>query len=224
MLVGCDLAGRRVLDIGSGLGGIEILIAGDHGAAEVVGIDVEPQLISAARDLVAATGLAEKIRFELVAPGPLPFADRSFDVAFSKDAMVHIADKSLLFTELIRVLRAGGDFIAADWLWREGAADSPVVRSWLAATPLQFAFTTVPQAERALSAAGFCDIAIEDRRAHLQAGNLKEVEALSGEARVRLAALVGEDIANARLASARGRQAALDSGILIPCHIKARKP
>src|SRR5687767_4117812 len=44
MLSGCQLSGLRVLDIGSGLGGIDILLATKHGAAEVIGIDVEPQL------------------------------------------------------------------------------------------------------------------------------------------------------------------------------------
>lgn len=224
MLAGCDLSGQRVLDIGSGLGGIDILLAREHGAAEVVGIDVEHELVSAARDLIAASGLADRIRFELATPGLLLFADRSFDVVFSKDAMVHIADKHLLFTEVMRVLKPGGSFIAADWLWRQGAADSAVVRAWMSTIPLQFAFTTIPEAELAMRRAGFCDIEIEDRRALLQAANRKEVEALTGEARLRLAALVGEDMASSRLASARGRQAALDSGDLIPCHLRGCKP
>jgi len=46
MLSGCTLAGRSVLDIGSGLGGVDLLLATAHGAAEVIGIDVEPQLIA----------------------------------------------------------------------------------------------------------------------------------------------------------------------------------
>jgi phosphoethanolamine N-methyltransferase len=224
MLSGCQLSGLRVLDIGSGLGGIDILLATKHGAAEVIGIDVEPQLVSAATDLIAASGLHEKIKFKLVLPGPLPFPPQSFDLVFSKDAMVHIPDKQTLFAEVMCVLKPGGAFIAADWLWREGAAESPAVRAWLSATPLQFAFTTVPEADRAMRSLGFCDISIEDRRAHLQVANRKEVEALTGEARARLAALVGEDMANSRLASAIGRQAALDSGDLIPCHLRSRKP
>ena len=224
MLTGCDIAGRLVLDIGSGLGGIDVLIARDYGASEVVGIDVEPQLVSAARELVAAHGLAEKIRFQLVLPGPLPFPNAFFDCVFSKDAMVHISNKQLLFTEIMRVLKPGGDFIAADWLWRENAAESPAIKAWMAAIPLNFTFTTVPEMEIAMRSAGFRDIRIEDRRIHLQVANLKEVEALTGEARTQLAALVGEDMANSRLASARGRQAALDSGDLIPCHLKGRKP
>jgi hypothetical protein len=125
---------------------------------------------------------------------------------------------------VVRVLRPAGFFIAADWLWAKGAGASPVVQAWLSATPLKFAFTTVPEAGEAMRQAGFADIAVEDRRALLQAANRKEVEILSGSARKHLARLVGEEMAEARLASARGRQAALDSGDLIPCHLRGRKP
>jgi ubiquinone/menaquinone biosynthesis C-methylase UbiE len=224
MLSGQMLSGRSVLDIGSGLGGVDLLLATKHGAGEVIGIDVEPQLIAAAEEYIAAEGLQDRIRFKLVSEGPLPFPEVRFDVVFSKEAMVHIPDKGRLFAEVIRVLKPGGAFIAADWLWAKGVGDSPVVQNWLKATPLKFAFTTVPDAREAMRQAGFADIAVEDRRALLQAANRKEVEILSGPARKQLAWLVGEEMADARLASARGRQAALDSGDLIPCHLKGRKP
>jgi phosphoethanolamine N-methyltransferase len=224
MLSGCTLAGRSVLDIGSGLGGVDLLLATAHGAAEVIGIDVEPQLIAEAEDYISAKGLQDRIRFTLVREGPLPFPHARFDAVFSKDAMVHIRDKRELFAEVMRVLKPAGFFIAADWLWAKGAGDSLVVQNWLKATPLKFAFTTVPEAKEAMRQAGFAEIAVEDRRALLQSANRKEVEILSGPARKQLADLVGAEMAEARLASARGRQAALDSGDLIPCHIRARKP
>lgn len=224
MLAGQNVDGKIVLDIGSGLGGIDLLLVTRHGAAKVIGIDVEPQLVDSARDYIASQGLQDRIEFRLVGPGPLPFASGAFDLVFSKDAMVHIPDKFALFAEVIRVLVPGGAFIAADWLWREGAATSPVVRQWLSSTPLRFAFTTVSEAEDALRRAGFVSIRIDDRRAHLQAANRQEVEALAGPAGQQLAALLGSDMAQSRLASARGRQAALDSGDLIPCHLQARKP
>jgi phosphoethanolamine N-methyltransferase len=224
MLSGHTLSGRSVLDIGSGLGGVDLLLVTKHGAGEVIGIDVEPQLITAAEDNIAAEGLRDRIRFMLVGEGSLPFPEARFDMVFSKDAMVHIPDKGALFAEVMRVLKPGGVLIAADWLWAKGAGDSLVVQNWLKATPLKFAFTTVPEARDAMRKAGFADIAIEDRRALLQASNRKEVEILSGPARKQLARLVGEEMADARLASARGRQAALDSGDLIPCHLKGHKP
>jgi ubiquinone/menaquinone biosynthesis C-methylase UbiE len=224
MLAGHSIEGKIVLDVGSGLGGVDRLLVTQHGAAKVIGIDVEPQLVDSARDYIASEGLESKIEFRLVSPGVLPFASGAFDLVFSKDSMVHIADKTALFAEVIRVLVPGGAFIAADWLWREGAAESPVVRHWLSSTPLQFAFTTVAEAEAALRKAGFVSITIDDRRAQLQASNRREVDALAGQAGKQLEAVMGADMAQSRLASARGRQAALESGDLIPCHLKARKP
>ncbi len=214
MLHGHDLTGKLVLDIGSGLGGVDILLVKEHGAREVVGIDVEPQLIEEARALVREAGLEAQVRFDLVEPGPLPFESESFDIVFSKDAMVHIDDKPALFAEVLRVLKPGGAFIAGDWLWGEGAENSPAVKAWLAAIPLTFAYTTVPEAEAALRAAGFQGIEVRDVRAELQASNREEIKVLEGPAMQKLATVVGEKMAASRLVSARARQGALDSGDL----------
>jgi phosphoethanolamine N-methyltransferase len=40
----------------------------------------------------------------------------------------------------------------------------------------------------------------------------------------QFASIVGDEMARSRLVSARGRQAALDSGDLIPCHLAGRRP
>src|SRR4030095_11331641 len=105
MLEGHKLAGKCVLDIGSGVGGVDAHLVTRHGAAEVIGVDVEEQLIEASRAFVASRGLSGKIIFMLVAPGPLPFPDNHFDVVFTKDAMVHIPDKAALYSEVLRVLK-----------------------------------------------------------------------------------------------------------------------
>ena len=224
MVADIDLSGRRILDIGSGLGGVDILLVNAHGVREVVGIDVEPQLVEAARALIASKGLRERVTFQLVEPGPLPFPDSSFDVVFSKDAMVHIEDKAALYAEVLRALKPGGWFTAADWLWSEGAAESPVVNAWLAKGPLRFTFTPPPTALQTMINAGFSECSVRDHRARLQQTNRKEIEVLEGPARQQLAAIVGSAMADNRLASARGRQAALDSGDLIPCHLRGRRP
>jgi len=224
MVAGIDMTGKRVLDVGSGLGGVDILLATEHGVGQIVGIDVEPQLVEAARDLISAKGLTERVTFQLVEPGLLPFANANFDVVFSKDAMVHIEDKAALYAEVLRVLKPGGWFTAADWLWAEGAAKSPVVEAWLSMGPLKFMFTPPAVALQAMINAGFVDARIIDLRLRLQESNRKEIEVLEGPARQRLAAIVGETMANNRLTSAKGRQGALDSGDLIPSHLRGRRP
>jgi SAM-dependent methyltransferase len=121
MLQRDSVLGRRVLDIGSWLGGVDALLVSQHGAAEVIGVDVEEELIEASIALIASKGLSNSVKFQLVESGPLPFQNDSFDVVFSKDAMVHILDKASLYKEVLRVLKPGGVFVAADWLWAEGA-------------------------------------------------------------------------------------------------------
>jgi phosphoethanolamine N-methyltransferase len=224
LLAGETLAGKRVLDIGSGVGGIDALLVASHHAAEVVGIDVEPLLIANARALIDRRGLAGQVSFRPVEPGPLPFADVTFDVVFSKDAIVHIPDKAALYREALRVLRQGGRFLASDWLFAKGAETSPAILAWLAGGPLTFAYVTPEEALEALAQAGFEEAAIVDRSATIRALNRAELGVLEGPARQRLAALVGTEMAEQRLHSARGRQAVLDRGVLRPCHLKGRKP
>ena len=219
-----DLRGRHVLDIGSGLGGVDQLLVARHGAAHVVGIDVQEALVAAARARAEAKRLADRISYRLVEPGPLPFAAETFDVVFSKDSIVHIPDKAALYRDIVRVLKPGGRFLASDWLFAADAATHPAMTNWLSIVKLDFAFITPAMAEAALAAAGFVDIAIVDRNADLMELNRREVEALAGPARDKLAGIVGRDMAESRLGSARGRQEVLDLRLLLPSHIRARKP
>lgn len=224
ILAETDMAGGRVLDIGSGLGGIDLLLVTQFGAGSVMGTDVEPQLTAQAVQLAARHGLSDRITFQCVSPGALPFADESFGLVFSKDAMVHVEDKPALYRELRRVLRPGGVLRAGDWLWAEGAETHPAVMAWLGGA-LHFAFTTPDQARNALMAADLSDVQVTDRSAELRASNRQLAAAPDGAAFDQLSQLVGEDQANARRVGTHNRQAALDQGQLIPCHIRAgRKP
>ena len=61
VLEGIDLAGKTVLDIGCGAGGITAALARDHGAAKVVGIDVEEPVCAAARRQAEKQGVADRV-------------------------------------------------------------------------------------------------------------------------------------------------------------------
>ena len=66
-----DLAGKTVLELGSGLGGGCLIIAAERDARRVHGLDVEPVVIARARETVARAGLEDKITFQQVEAGSL---------------------------------------------------------------------------------------------------------------------------------------------------------
>ncbi|MGB3280721.1 MAG: class I SAM-dependent methyltransferase, partial [Pseudorhodobacter sp.] len=96
VLDGLDLTGKRILDIGCGSGAITLSLVQDHGAGQVVGVDVEADVCKAARSRIDRADMADRVTITQVSPGPLAFEDCSFDLVFSKDSNIHIPDKAFL--------------------------------------------------------------------------------------------------------------------------------
>jgi phosphoethanolamine N-methyltransferase len=224
ILEGTDIRGRRVLDIGSGLGAVDVLLAREHGAARVVGIDVEPSLVRQARARAARERLADRLEFLVVTPGPLPFAGASFDVVFSKDALVQIPDKPALFAQVRRVLAPGGVFVASDWLCGEGGADSPAIREFIRLEGITYNLASASQSVAALGSAGFRDIEVRDRNAWYSDLAQREVRAMKGEWQALIEERLGPERARHFVADWEQLQVVLASGELRPTHLKACVP
>ena len=224
LLDGVDLTGCRVLDVGSGLGAVDILLVAEHGAREVVGTEVEPQLIARAERAVARRGLSERIRFQRVSPGPMPFPDEAFDVVFSKDSMVHIPDKPALYAEVLRVLKPGGPFVASDWLYGGGPEPSAAMTDWLEIVHLDFALETPENTAAALRQAGFADVAVRDRNRWYLGEVQREIECVSGANFERAVEALGRETAEHRLRSSTLKKRVVERGELRPCHLIGRKP
>lgn len=220
---GLDLTGARVLDVGCGVGGPAIVLARDLGAGEVTGIDVEPQLVERARLLAERAGVADRVSFRPVEPGPLSFEDAAFDLVFSKDSLVHVANRPALFREIRRVLRPGGTFAASDWLRSEDAFELEDFRRYLEVAHLDFAMGTAAEYEEALRAAGFVDVGTRDRNAWYAPLAAEEVRRIGGELRAALIAAVGERVYGDWLDVRRRLAAAVACGGLRPTHLRARK-
>ncbi len=112
---GLDLAGKRVLDIGCGLGGPDHILAGEYGAT-VVGIDLEENLIERAKAGAVELGVDRQTEFMVVEAGPLAFPKATFDVILSSGAFTQIVDKQKMFEECRRVLKPGGVLTSYDWI------------------------------------------------------------------------------------------------------------
>lgn len=103
-----ELAGRDVLEIGSGAGAHSALFAA-HGA-RVTAVDLTPERVRAtAKKLKLIQGGSGTPNVALRADAErLPFADESFDVVYSNGVLHHTSDTRKAVSEAIRVLRPGG--------------------------------------------------------------------------------------------------------------------
>lgn len=111
------VAGDRVLDICSGLGGPARYLAWKTGC-QVTGLDLTASRVQGATALTEAAGLAERVRFQQGNALALPFPDASFTLAIGQEAFAHIPDKPTLVAGIARVLRPGGRLVFSDILSR----------------------------------------------------------------------------------------------------------
>jgi arsenite methyltransferase len=107
-------AGERVLDLGCGAGTDSLVAAQMVGSeGRVVGIDMTPAMLAKARRAATELGVtnAEFVEGEIES---LPFPDESFDVVISNGVIDLVPDKDAVYSEVYRVLVAGGRVQIAD--------------------------------------------------------------------------------------------------------------
>jgi phosphoethanolamine N-methyltransferase len=224
VLHGLDIAGMEVLDIGCGAGGITAALVRDYGARHVTGIDVEPGPCAAARALAERRSLTDRMSVIQVTPGPLPFTEAAFDLVFSKDSIVHIADKETLCADVYRVLAPGGWFAASDWLTSRDGGPSAEMAYYLACEDLGFGMASPARYEAALRRAGFVEIALVNRNDWYRVEARRELARVETEERARFEAILGPDEVARQIATWKAMLPVLDSGEHCPHHIRARKP
>ncbi len=192
-------------------------------ARHVTGLEVNSALIARATALADAAGVADRITYRLVSPGPLPLPDQSFDVAFSKGVLIHIADETAFFTEALRALCPGGRYLASDWTDGDTGGDSPEMLALRAAFGGPVALRTAADRHRDLVAAGFTDVTFwvdphaagVARREHAQ---------MTGPLRSALVGLLGPERYRHECHLWQLTVTAFESGALLNGRFQARKP
>jgi ubiquinone/menaquinone biosynthesis C-methylase UbiE len=224
VLGGHDIAGCAVLDIGSGAGGVDIALVRDHGAATVIGVDVQQGLVEMATERAVAAGVGDRVSYRVIISGPLPFDDATFDVVFSKDAIIHVNEKEALYQEAFRVLRPAGRLLVSDWLRGHANELTAQVDAFVEAAGHGFVMASLYEVEAILERVGFTRIASQDRRSWYLAEAAAELERLRGDMRREFVTRWGEDAAHAEIEFWEVLVASLSSGALSPAHVRARKP
>lgn len=215
--------GLDVLDVGCGRGTIAVLLAQRHGARHVTGIDLQPDMIANGVQRAAEAGVADRVSFELVSPGPLPFVDATFDVAFSKDAIVHVADKRALYADMYRVLRPGGRLMVGDWLGG-GDVDPARVADFHEVSEGQFTLISLHDLAALVAELGFVEVETDDRRDWYLAEATAELQRLREDEHEAFVDRFGAEEINGLIEFWEGLVVAVESGVLRPGHIRARRP
>lgn len=142
----------RVLDIGSGLGGVARTIAEEAGV-HVTGVDLTQEFCDAACAISEWVNFSDKTEFLQGDATNLPFRNEYFDGAITVHVAMNISDKAAVYAEARRVLKPGARFGIYDVLQGEGG-DVLYPAPW-ASEPSISHLATPQEMSAHLSAAGF---------------------------------------------------------------------
>lgn len=104
----------RLLDLGCGTGELARLLARHYGASRVIGADFTRAMLDTAVDSSAGRPERSRLDFARATALRLPFADASFDLVTNAFVARNLADLSVAFREVRRVLRPGGAFLTLE--------------------------------------------------------------------------------------------------------------
>ena len=209
----------HLLDIGSGIGGPARYMARRFGC-RVTGIDLTAGFCDVARHLSRLLGLEAKVGFELGDAAAMPFADGSFDGAYSMNVSMNIADKAALYREVRRVLKPGGWLMLSELAKGPGAElDYPT--PWASSAQTSF-LATPEETRRGLEDAGFEVVQMRETAEQVKAfgARSREMVARGEKPPHRAVMLIHGELAREAMAnSARG----VAEARIVPIEVLGRK-
>jgi SAM-dependent methyltransferase len=152
-------AGMRVLDVGGGLGGPARTLAVEFGCRVTV-VDLTPSYVRAAETLTARLGLADRVSHRVGNALDLPVDAGTFDVVWTQNSGMNIADKERLYAGFHRALAPGGRLALQEPM---AGPVPPIVFPVMWARDASTSFLRSPaEMRRLIEAAGFRAIAWDD--------------------------------------------------------------
>jgi SAM-dependent methyltransferase len=179
-----------ILDIGSGIGGPSRYLAKTFGC-RVAGLDLTPEFCNVAAMLAARTGLADKVAYRQGNALAMPFEDKSFDVAWSQNAVMNIDDRDRLYGEIRRVLKPDGRYAFSDVV--AGPGGPPHFPLPWAHDPSTSFLLTADATREKFEAAGLRVIAFDDTTAQARTHAQERADAATSPSGLGVHILLGKD-------------------------------
>lgn len=223
IMKGIDATGKNVLDIGSGCGGAAFHLLKKYHVKSVEGIDPEPLVIQTAKDLAVKNNLENVTTFKQISPGPLDYADGSFDMVFSKEAFLHIPDKEALLKDIYGILKPGGLIVVSDWMRIDDNAPSEQMQEYIDAEGLDMLMCSLQKYKQLLELTNFTDIEIKDRNQWYLEKAKKELEDIEGPLYQKVLDVLGLEETIGAIDIWKKLIGVLEIGEHRPGHFKARK-
>lgn len=169
-------AGRRVLDVGAGVGGPARRMAYKHGA-KVWGVELSKSVCETAVALTALVGLQDRVQFKQGSALALPFPNGAFDLVVMQHVAMQVDEKDRLFEQCVRVLDAGG-VLALHEIFAGGGGPPLFPLAW-ATDPAMSSLETLDECSARLARMGlrpgeFRDTTAEGQEYHL--ANMKAMQ------------------------------------------------
>jgi SAM-dependent methyltransferase len=105
-----DLKGKRLLDVGAGLGESSVYFALQ--GADVTALDLSPGMVDRAIALAESNGVS--IHGVVQSGERLEVPSDYFDIVYVANTIHHVTDRELLFRQIHRALKPGGRFFSYD--------------------------------------------------------------------------------------------------------------
>ena len=174
---GVNLSNTRVLDVGSGLGGLAFYLAKEYNCT-VSGLEINEEMIQEAVKRIPSS-LASNVSFHHYSDfSKLSFKSSHFDIICSKGTLVHVNDKGTLFKELHRLLKDDGQFVLNDWLSSQKNGWGPRIKRMCELEDLTLYPTIKTDYQLVLKDSGFHIAEIRDCSPQYSKYNLQLVEVL----------------------------------------------
>jgi len=150
-----------ILDIGCGIGGSAIHAISNYGA-KVHGVDLSSNMLEIGRERaqqLLSPNDRNKVAFDLVDATQQNYAENTYDVIYSRDALLHIHDKEQLFQKLYKWLKPGGKLLITDYC--RGLKSSKEFEDYV--EQRNYHLVHVKTYGELLAKAGFKDVKAEDQ-------------------------------------------------------------